>query len=134
RRLILGPFHHAEQPAVPGGALLGEPADQGRHVEPEFLRPGVDRDRQGGPPGELRLARPGHGPPLPTPPDLVPRRLERPRGRRRQVPPAPFGFGQGPGAAALADWLPDDWWKRRQAVAAAGSPPATAPPVEPALT
>src|SRR5262245_58830672 len=51
----------------------------------------------------------------------------------RQVLPALFGFGQSPGAEALAEWLPDVWCKRQQAVAAAGSP-ATAPSVEPALT
>src|SRR5262245_50889300 len=52
----------------------------------------------------------------------------------RQVLPALFGFGQSPGAEALAEWLPDVWWRRQQAVATAGSPLATAPSGEPALT
>jgi hypothetical protein len=52
----------------------------------------------------------------------------------RRVLPALFGFGQGPGAEALAEWLPDVWWRRQQAGAVAGGPMATSPSVGPVIT
>jgi transposase len=52
----------------------------------------------------------------------------------REALPALFGFGESPGAEALAAWLPDVWQKRQQAVAAAGSPTAAAASAGPALT